>query len=229
MGNLVMGGRTKLVGLLATALVVAAAFVMRPTSAADHLDSEGPRADPAADIDDVYAWVPKAGRTAMIMTTGDTFIAPGSRFGTRIEYRFVIRNVASKDGQLAATASARDIVCIADDAAVQTITCTTSTGVSKSHALGASPACDETADEICVWAGPRKDPAYGDIKAFDRMLEGGLAELEGGTDALADSNVLAIVLDVDSAKVLGTKAFDPGPGGAMTETVAVAAETVRKP
>jgi len=225
--------RPKHVGsaLVGIAILLSSALAMRMTRAADHLDSAATRAAPAADIDDIYAWVPKAGRTAMVMTVGDTFVGPGSRFGAGIEYRFAIRNVVSRNGKLVPTASARDIVCLADDAKEQKVTCTTSTGATKSHVLGAPAACDQAADELCVWAGVRKDPGYVDLEAIDRAAgpDGGLDALmpDGGNDILEGSSVLAIVLDVDTAKVLGTRSFEAGAGETPTEVVAVAAETTR--
>lgn len=223
--------RNALLGVAAVASALAVALSLSPTRAADHNDSEGPRGDPAADVADVFAWVPAPGRTALVMTLGDTFATQNSRFGPKIDYRFAVRNVASRDGGLAPTGAPRDIVCTSDDAPAQTVTCTTSSGEAKSFTVGEPPLCSHATDAICVWAGIRRDPTYVDLVRFDKVADAGLDALapDGGADTLAFSSVLAIVLDVDTAEVLGTASFDAGPGATPTSVVAVAAETARRP
>jgi hypothetical protein len=222
--------------MLALPLAAASASVLTPTRAADHLDSDGPVADPTADIADVYTWMSGPGRVALVMTVGGPLATANTRFSDAVDYRFAIKNVAKADGAgfVPVLGPSRDIVCSFDAGAPQTVTCRGAGGaISKTVKVGevgdAATACT-AADDMCVWAGLRADPFFFDLAAFRRVPDAGAGAFReaGADDFFKGSRVLAIVVDVDSAKLLSTDGFDAGPDASATPVVAVAAETVRR-
>ena len=66
----------------------------RPALASDHNDSPAVKADPAADINDVYAWVQDANTVILAMTvtpnaqSAGADGAPGSKFSDAVQYVF---------------------------------------------------------------------------------------------------------------------------------------------
>ncbi|MCA9583801.1 MAG: DUF4331 family protein [Myxococcales bacterium] len=218
--------------MLALPLAAASASVLTPTRAADHLDSEGPVADPTADIADVYTWMSGPGRVALVMTVGGPLATASTRFSDAVDYRFAIKNVAKADGAgfVPVLGPSRDIVCTFDAGAPQTVTCRGAGGaISKTFKVGDPAAC-AAADDMCVWAGLRADPFFFDLAAFNRVPDAGAGAFReaGADDFFKNSRVLAIVVDVDAAKLLATDSFDAGPDASATPVVAVAAETVRR-
>lgn len=185
-------------GWLVAAMLVGALWT-GPALAADHLDSPGVVADPAADINDVYAFRSKdpaaanVRRSVFVMTVvpaADT----DSRFSENVQYQFWIRDAG--EGQ-----ARKDIICdvegTGDD---QMITCTAPNGSSKTVAFNAIDAGDANSDDIRVFAGLRDDPFFFDLDAFfavvgDPNMVGILLDDEG-TDFFAPLGTLTIVVDV---------------------------------
>ncbi len=185
-------------GWLVAAMLVGSVWTA-PAMAADHLDSPGVVADPAADINDVYAFRSKdpdatnVKRTVFVMT-----VVPAadvdSRFSPNVQYQFWIRD--GGEGQ-----ARKDIICTAAGVGdSQTMTCTAPNGSSKTVDFNGIDRGDATNDDIRVFAGLRDDPFFFDLDAFfavvgDPNMVGILLDDEG-TDFFAPLGTLTIVVDV---------------------------------
>src|SRR6266446_6932046 len=88
--------------------VLAASWLLRPAWAADHADGPAAKADPSADITDVFAWMsPDASRLILIMDLVRN-ASTASRFSDSVDYVFHTTSAAS----FGAPASHEvDIVC----------------------------------------------------------------------------------------------------------------------
>jgi hypothetical protein len=161
--------------------------------AADHVDSPGATADPAADIADLYAFVsPEDPEKVVMVMTVSPFAGATSSFSDAVEYHFNVE-------QLVDGGQRRDIVCTFG--ADNTYTCNGPAGVAASGMVGGNPTMG---DSIRTWAGLRDDPFFFDLEAFKHTtgIEPGdrkLCLVDGtneGVDFFAGKNVLAIVVEV---------------------------------
>jgi hypothetical protein len=164
--------------------------------AADHLDGPGVQADPAADINDVYAFVsPENPNRVIVIMTVFPQAGANAAFSDAVEYRFNIQRMGGDNAR-------RDFVCTfgADDA----YTCAGPSGVSASGTVGGGTAMG---DSIRAWAGLRDDPFFFDLNGFLNVVGKNpdadpLCRVQGddtGTDFFAGLNTLAIVLEIDRA------------------------------
>ena len=207
--------------LLALTVAVAA-------QAADHRDGPGVRADPAADINDVFAWMaPDAGRVYLAMTVFP-FAAEGARFSDSAQYVF---HTASGPAFGQAAAEEVNVACVFDNGDPQRVACrvggsdTIATGVADDPAGIASPD-----GRLRVFAGLRNDPFFFNLNGFSRtarlvvqaapsltfdaagcpaddaatsqaLVTHLQSEPDGApaTDEFAGANTLAIVVSVDKA------------------------------
>jgi hypothetical protein len=216
--------------LPALAAASAVMVVLTKVDAADHQDSPGASSDPAADITDVYAWTPAAGRLAMVMNVRPR-AGIGARFADKVDYRFAIRNVTAltpgAPGSISVGAAPLDVVCTVVTTAVQKMTCVGPNGLRAEAQVDAVTNCGGA--DMCLFAGLRSDPAFADLVAVEQAMsgtDGGLAFTDGGANSFARLNVLSIVVELDAVKAFGAGAAD---GGAPTPYVTVAAETTRRP
>lgn len=135
--------------------VILALLLARPALASDHLDTPTVIADPAADIGDVYAWADH-GRLDLAMTI------VGHRFSDRVRYVF---HVASGAAYGATTASI-DVQCRFDVAG--TAECWLG---DRDYARGdASHGLDGQRHRFRVFAGPRDDPFFNNVKGTRQAL-----------------------------------------------------------
>jgi hypothetical protein len=181
----------------AAALALCAGLWAGVAQAADHRDSPGTVADPAADINDVYVFRSKAAdaantrRTVFVMTVLP-LATPESRFSTDVTYTFWIREQG--------TTNRMDITCtVAQEAEDQTITCNGPNGSTDAVGFNAVEAGNGTTDAMRVFAGLRDDPFFFDLDAFKSVLEtGNPAPLldDQGTDFFTPLNTLVFVVDV---------------------------------
>jgi hypothetical protein len=193
---------------LGAPVALAAALVMigGASNAADHTDAPTATADPAADINDLYAFRskdPAAGataRTVLVMT-----VLPGattsSMFSDKVEYVFGIEDAADASKKM-------NIKCTANDATPQVITCSGPGGATANAELNSVVAGDAANDDMRVFAGLRDDPFFFDLQAFQNVVAdptkvGELTD-NTGTDAFAGGNVLALVVDVKNTIFGGT-------------------------
>jgi hypothetical protein len=182
---------------------------------ADHFSGPRALADPASDITDVYAF-PSPERPGHLVLVLDVFpiAAPTALFSDALTYRFRLRPVtATTAGGTPAFVAAPDEYAFdvtfdapAPGDAVQTGTCTTPGGAAISFPVG-----DEQPTEMLglrIFAGARLDPFFIDLDGvLATEAQEQLAFRPRAANSLDGMNVLAIVVEVDVATVLG-----PGTG-----------------
>ena len=193
---------------------------------ADHFS--GPRIlfDPASDLTDVYVF-PSPERPDRLVLVLDVFpaAAPTALFSDALHYQFRLRPVTVAGNGAAAAFAVAEQEYVFDftfdspvvDAGIptQTGTCTAPNGEQISFRVGAQAPAES--GELRIFAGPRLDPFFinlVDVLAADATEK--LAFRDGARNILEGMNVLSVVLEIDTASVLGT-------GGPL---FAVAAETV---
>jgi len=191
--------------------------------AADHRDGPGVRADPAADINDVFAWMaPDANRVYLAMTVFP-FAAAEARFSDSAQYVFhtasgpAFGQIAAEEVNLICTFNvAQEITCHIGDVTVS----------GDAH----DPAGLASADgRLRVFAGLRNDPFFFNLNGFQRtarivagatglipddagcpnvdqatsqmLVQQLMTEPDGSpaTDEFAGANTLAIVASVDKS------------------------------
>lgn len=198
--------------------------------AADHRDGPGVRADPAADINDVFAWMaPDASRVYLVMTVFP-FAPAEARFSDSVQYVF---HTASGPafGQIGAT----EVNLICTFTAAQQIACRVGDSDTVATGDASDPAGLASSDgRLRVFAGRRNDPFFFNLNGFQRATRivagaaGGLTfdpagcpavdaatsqtlvtqlrtEPDGApaTDEFAGANGLALVAAVDKALLTG--------------------------
>ncbi len=171
-----------------------------PAAAADHADGPALLEDPAADIQDVYAFVaPQDPSRLVLVMTVHAFATEASRFSPRVDYVLeVAQNIS--------LGAAYELRCRFSDGPDRRYTCTGPEGVEAVGAVGVASG----GGRLRAWAGLADNPYFFDREAYQTSLArsrgeaaagSGLCGLEGGVgiDTFAGTNVLAIVLEVDSA------------------------------
>src|SRR5262249_10568169 len=135
--------------------VLVAGWLCQPAWAADHADGPAAKADPSADITDVFAWMaPDAGRVYLVMDlvrNGTT----GSKFSDSVQY---VLHTISKPS-FGGTASAEvDIICTFD--ADQKVQCWVGNDAYVSGDASATDGIRSTDGKLKVFAGLREDPFF---------------------------------------------------------------------
>lgn len=170
--------------------------------AADQADSTAAAKDPVADLLDLYAFVdpfcqaqggvgcenpPDELILALTLNRG---ASGASLFSDAVEYHFYLENDSGQDLQIDCSFTAEQVV-----------TCAGMGGLSVQAPVGEVG----VNGDIRVFAGLRDDPFFIDGEALERFGQVGVPAFSPpGTDTLAGSNVLAIVLGIK------TQAFPPG-------------------
>ena len=217
--------------LAPTPLLMAAALAIGSVSSparADHEDSPAARADPAADIADLFAWMtPDAGRLILAMDVVAT-----DRFSATTQYVFHVHSMQVYGGRETLTL----VICTFD--AAQTIRCWVKDeagGGVRDFVSGDASAPDgvwSISRGTRVFTGIRNDPFFFNHHGFERALAavgrglGGVARngagcpaIDAGTvavartelstndgmqpavDAYAGQDVLSIIVELDRALV----------------------------
>ena len=159
--------------------------------AADHRDSPLTMADPAADINDVYAFVnPNDADEVILVATVLPVANANSRFSDVVEYRFHISNGSEGGDAL--------ITCTFPEAATRVL-CR-----GEGDTLFAEGKINEVvdADELRVFAGLRDDPFFFDLDAFNETKATLVpAFTDPGVNFFAGLNTLSIVLGISSDRL----------------------------
>ena len=196
----------------------------------DHIS--GPRAleDPVADITDVYAFPSpeRPGWLTLVMNTLPFAPADG-RFSDGLVYRFRLRpvDVDPDERRVAAQDSPEWVFdCLFDPPAAdgyQQGHVTAPDGRQISFRTG-DQSGEGTASGLRVFAGPRWDPFIMDAPAGLRTIaEQRLSFTQPGSIYLDGKNVLALVIEVDCAEVMGSV----GPVAVVAETLTRGTFSVR--
>jgi Domain of unknown function (DUF4331) len=142
--------------------VVLGALAVSPAWAADHRDGPGVKADIAADINDVFAWMsPDAGRVYLVMTVFP-FATAEARFSDSVQY-VVHTSSAAAFGE--AGAPEVNVICTFD--AAQEISCRAG-GTSVSGDANDPAGLSSTDGMLRVFAGRRNDPFFFNLSGFQR-------------------------------------------------------------
>lgn len=220
------------VALAATASLAAAGFGSRSlVRASDHLDGPRVTADPQADITDVFAFTSPDNPARVVLAMAVTPYASGaSAFSPLVDYAFRVERVEALS-PLTLDPAVRDVVCTFDAGSPQKVTCGAPGGFSATAAVGDTSGGGGPG--MRVFAGLRSDPAFFDRQGALAAVASGRASFTG-QNAFAGANVLAIVVEVDSAAFTldpdagASAGADAAPEAAGPPVIAVAAETVRR-
>ncbi len=170
--------RTKALGLLLLSATVA--------HGADHRDAPTATADPAADINDVYAFVnPTNPAEVIVALTVLPFANYNSRFSDAVDYQINIDNgVANTRISCRFTNQSNDVSC-------------------SGGGLSASGGIERTLQGtgIRLWAGLRDDPFYFDLNAFNATRAALAPRFTNPGSNFFSGNTLSIVLAIDRARL----------------------------
>ncbi|MDZ4729299.1 MAG: DUF4331 family protein [Xanthomonadales bacterium] len=182
-------------GLMALLLLMAL-----PAGAADHLDSPLVQFDPAADINDLYAFInPNDPDELILIATVMPLADANSRFSDAIEYHFNIKNAGSGEE--------RNISCKVLGQADEYMTCALSN--SGGRRLFSTIGNISATSGFRMFAGLRDDPFFFDLAAYRQTVVTASPQFNNpGTDFFAGLGTLAIVIGIDS-DLLTNNGVDP--------------------
>ena len=165
--------------------------------AADHAEAPGTQADPAADINDFYAWHTSNGTIVAVISFAP-LLSPGTAALYDEDVLYTIHIDTNDDYTPDIEIYAR--FGQATDG---------SWGIQVENLPGASGTVSGpvetvlTDGDIKVWAGLREDPFFFDGVGFGNTLATGTVAFTGA-DAFAGYNVSAIVVEFDTAATTGS-------------------------
>ena len=154
------GVLSALVALLLSAVLAQAVF------AADHRDGPAVRSDPAADINDLFAWSSSDASMVNLAMTVFPFAAAGARFSDQVQYVF---HTSSRAGFGAAASSEVDVLCQFD--AQQRVECWIGDQEYVNGDAGGSTGLSSSDGRVRVFAGLRNDPFYFNLNGFNSTRE----------------------------------------------------------
>lgn len=179
-----MQSRTLIALTCALGLVVPAAF------AADHVDSPATVNDPAADINDIYAFInPNNADEAIYVATVNPFANSATRFSDAVVYSFELANGAGGTNRIECTFSRPDQTTLDQEVAC--------TGPDGRMVSGSINQVNRDGD-FRVFAGLTDDPFFFDFEAFQETVANAEPRFsDPGTDFFAGLNVMSIVIGLD--------------------------------
>lgn len=204
-----------------TAVILAGPTLSR---ASDHLDGPETALDQAADISDMYSFTSPQDPTKLVLVMNvHGYAGEGTEFSDAVQYRFRIREV--DPSTMKPGASEQDVTCTFAGGgffdATQDATCRfdlqggsdtvtfKTRGDGKFRAGGAGAKGD-----LQAFAGVRSDTWFLDLGRVLAFNQGKKVDQTPGSNGLANTNVLSIVVEMDKRRV----------GGPL---LAVTAQTVR--
>ncbi len=171
------------IGGLAVFLAAASA------SAADHRDSPLSTNDPAADINDVYAFMnPGNANEVVVAATLVPFATYNSRFSDAVDYQFLIDNGAA-GGEITISCRFSDLG--------NRVACNGPGGLSASGGIERVV----QGSGLRVWTGLRDDPFFFDLPAFNRTRATLAPSFTNPGVEFFTGNTLAIVLGIDKSRL----------------------------
>lgn len=165
----------------------------RLARSADHLDAPATKADPTADINDVYAFLDKPGDAATNVIYAMTVYpaAPaGSKFSDSVQY--VIHT--SSGAKFGATTSDLNIICTFD--ATQKIQCWAGADEYVTGDASGEAGLASASGKFKVFAGLRADPFFFNLAGFKNVV-----------------GIATAALPVVARNDAGCVGFDTGPSG----------------
>ena len=163
--------------------VILSFAIVTTNQAADHFDSPLTSADPIADLADTYAFInPNDAQELIIILTVNPFANTGSKFSDAVQYKVMMENMGGQSFDITCSATIEQIVSCNGPGEQQV-----SGIVGQTHVN----------NDMRLYAGLRDDPFFFDLTAFNETVStASVAFTDPGVDALAGSNVLAIVLGI---------------------------------
>ena len=197
-------------GVLAISLVT-----LGPSESADHADAPGVVGDPAADINDIYAFrSPENPDNLIVALTVNPLTAPGdttATFAEDVAYEVHVDNTGDfvADATVTVTFSEDMFRLVVEALGVEIEGPVTAPG-------SATPIITESGG-ISVFAGPRDDPFFFDLVAFQIIAAEPFVPINGlrgaddtPADTLAGTNVSAIVMELPIVALPGAETSDTG-------------------
>jgi hypothetical protein len=148
--------------LTRTAALAAVASITIGALAADHQDAPAAKAEPGADITDVFAWMSTDAKSVRIAVDVNPFAAVGSKFSDAVQYAI---HVNSGTG---ATKTETLIVC--EFATDQTIQCWLGDSEYVTGDASATAGLVTKSGKVKVFAGLRNDPFFFELKGFQNAV-----------------------------------------------------------
>jgi hypothetical protein len=198
-------------------LTAVAAFAT-PAIAADHRDGDGVKADPAADINDVYAFMDSD--DVVLAMTVSPFADANTKFSDATQYVWHVNKYPAFNPTGAAAGSA-NVICQFD--AAQQIECWIGTAdYVKGDASGSTGLASESG-KFTVFAGLRADPFFfflGDMtKGFNGARAAVMAAVGGGL--ALNPNGCPILADASGIRALLTASMPSDNNFATANTLAI--------
>lgn len=203
--------------------LVVGALIAFPLSASDHIDGPVTTAHRVADLSDLFAF-PTPGEPGFLTVILDAYpLVPGSgHFSDKVTYTVLVRRAAIVES--GGTTSIETGEEVAVDCTFETpevtadhvATCRSSNGLRAQSRYGVVDVADRGAG-FRLYTGMRADPFFLDAAFFSDAIAGKL-DPPAGSNTMIGANVLAVVLELDLARLFG----DP------PTLVAVAAEATTR-
>lgn len=180
---------------LVAATCLALAVVPRFARSADHQDGPAVKAEPAADINDLYSWVDNGNVVFALTVYPD---APATAlFSDKVQY---VIHTTSAD-KFGGTETSKDIICTFAGTAPQTASCWL--GATDEFAMGAADSATgiaSTDGKFKVFAGRRKDPFFFNLDGFKETVQTVKDAVDAGTVNTFDAG--CPVVDTSTSGVL---------------------------
>ena len=183
-----MRTRSKWRGIVFGATGLTALALASPVQSADHKDAPGTVADPASDINDVFAFV-DGGNVVLAMTV-TPFAASTVKFSDKTQYVFHVSSGAA----FGTTTKDVDIICTFDTA--QKISCWAGTADYVSGDASKEAGLASTSGKMKVFAGLRSDPFFFNLQGFKdtvKTVEGAGVKPDGTCPAVDSATSAALV------------------------------------
>jgi hypothetical protein len=186
---------------------IAVLAVVRTAHSADHQDAPAVKADPAADINDLYGWMDGSNLVLALTTFPAAQAAsdagPGSQFSDAVQY---VLHTSSGAG-FGAASSKEDIVCTFS--ATQKISCWAGTDEYVTGDASGSTGLASADGKFKVFAGLRADPFFFNLDGFKQTV----ADVESAAASLPFDQAGCPILDAGVSSVLVNQLMTAPDGG----------------
>lgn len=155
-----MRARSKWLGVLGLGVGLTGLSIAPPVKSADHRDAPATTADPASDINDVYAFV-NGGKVVLAMTVSP-FATATSKFSNVTKYVFHV----SSGTAFGTTTSNVDIICTFSADAVQKVSCWVGTADYLTGDATGAAGLTSASGKTKVFTGLRQDAFFFNLQGF---------------------------------------------------------------